>query len=131
MEGEVEACRSCNAEVVQETLQLRRVVASQSRCANQLKEPNRRNEWPLHVKYLLRPAGGGVVFNPEVDPNGEVGVITDREVPLERREKFARRLQRLPRRGAGRVGRIWYKLREKGGKVRKRGIWAGRPSRRF
>ena len=108
MKGEVEAGRSRNAEVVQEPLQLRRVVASQPGCANQLKEPDRCNKGPLHVKDLLRPADGGAVFNPKVDPDGEMSMIPDREVALERREEFARRLQRLPRRSTGRIGGIWH-----------------------
>ena len=107
------------------------MVTSHPRCANQLEEPNSRNEGPLHIEDLLRPGNRGMVFNPEVNPHGKMGVIADGEVPLERRKKFARSLQRLPRRSAGRVGRIWDKLRKEDGEVRERGIGAGWASRRF
>ena len=110
MKGEVKTRRSRYAEVIQKALQLCRMVTSHPRCANQLEEPDRHNEGPLHIENLLRPDSRGVVLDPKVNPHGKVGVITDREVPLERREKFARSLHRLPRRCAGRVGRIRCKL---------------------
>ena len=84
MKGKVEAGRSRNAEVVQEPLQLRRVVASQPGCANQLQEPHGSDKGPLHVKDLLRPTNGGVVLNPQVDPDGQMSMIPDGEMSLER-----------------------------------------------
>ena len=64
--------------------------------ADQLEEPDRRNQRPLHIEDLLRPGSGGVVLDPKVNPHGEVSVVPNREVSLKRREEFARSLQRLP-----------------------------------
>ena len=81
---EVQTRGSRDAEIVQESLHLCGMLTGHPRCANQLEEPDRRDERPLHIEDLLRPSGRGMMLNPEVNPDGQMGVIADGEMPLER-----------------------------------------------
>ena len=95
MKWELEPSRGRDPKIVQESLHLRGTVTRHTGGAEQVKQPDRGHEGPLHVEDLRGARRSRKVGHPEINPNSKVGHVAAREVIGKRGQKLPRGLKGL------------------------------------